>query len=214
MDTIPGSQFPVSALEASPRLAAVSVLETDQVRAQRIHKSPGGPLMGWLLDTCNARGGNMQKMAKELGVTPGYIKQLCNGVRRTQDISAEFCKACSRYLVTPRIAVMVVAGVISLEDFIHPEETEKAAVERAMRHIANDPQMALAVPENLDALPFEAKRALALMYVETSTQDVFGLRQLPALVHWLKVAVREHGDARYVACRGAEGTSRKRTIPT
>ena len=172
MHTIPVSRSPVSPIDGISQRPVVPTSETEQARADRLHRALGGPLMGWLLDTCGTRGSTEQQMAKQLGVTPGYIRQLCNGARRTQDISSEFCGACSRYLVAPRIAVMVVAGMVTLADFIHPPETEEAAVERAMRHIADDPQMKLAVPQDFDTLPFEAKKAMALMYVETSSQDV------------------------------------------
>ena len=185
----------------------VSKNESKAERVDRIYRESGGPLMGWLFDECRIRGSELQDLARELNVTTGYLSQLRNGIKKTQDLSHEMCVACARYLHVPAIAVKVVAGVIRMRDFLHPSESEEHAVERAIRHIMGDPQIKKAVPANLAALPFEAKKAIALMYVEVSSQDIFHLQNLPSIVHWLQRAAVGHDESEYAAIAGHRDTS-------
>ena len=181
--------------------------ESKSERVDRLYQEKGGPLMGWLFDECQLRGFDIQDLAQELSVTTGFLNQLRNGIRKTKDLSHEMCVSCARYLHVPAIVVKLVAGVIRLSDFLHPNESEEHAVERAIRHIIQDPQIKKAVPANLAALPFEAKKTIALMYTEVSSQDIFRLKDLPSIVHWLQRAAIGHDEAEYAAIAGHRDTS-------
>lgn len=167
-------------------------VESDFDRVERLYKSPGGVLIGWLEDDANMRGHDFKEMAEALGVTMGYMLQLQRGIRRVQDITHEFCAACATYLGVPTIAVKIVAGVVRTTDFLNPAQTEEEVIERAIRKMQDDPVIRQAVPMDLTAMPLDAKKALVLMYTETSTQDVLGLSELPAIVHWCQKAAALH----------------------
>lgn len=208
MHTIPG----LSVQSSGSKVQQVATMhsspaELKSERVERLYRDKGGPLMGWLFDECRIRGSELQDLARELSVTTGYLNQLRNGLRKTQDLSHEMCVSCARYLHVPAIAVKLVAGVIRMSDFLHPSESEEHAVERAIRHIMNDPQIKKAVPANLAALPFEAKKAVALMYVEVSSQDIFQLKNLPSIVHWLQRAAVGHDENEFAAVTGHRDTS-------
>ena len=146
--------------------------ESDFDRVERLYKSPGGVLIGWLEDDAQKQGHDFREMAEALGVTMGYILQLRSGIRRVQDITHDFCASCAKYLGVPTIAVKVLAGVVRLTDFLNPAQTEEESIERAIRKMQDDPVIRQAVPMDLSSLSLEAKKAIVLLYTETSMQDV------------------------------------------
>ena len=173
--------------------------ESKQERVERLYKSPGGPLMGLLLDEACKRDEMVVVLTSKLGVTYGYINQLRNGIRKVENISQEFSEACARYLNFPTIVVKLLAGSIRLTDFLHRQETEEAAVDRAIRQIQDDPKIRQAMPADLKSLPFEAKKAIALMYSEVSSNDIFGTFELPNILFWLQRAAVTHDKNEYFA---------------
>jgi transcriptional regulator with XRE-family HTH domain len=87
-------------------------------RWRRLYRAPGGPLMGWLLDAAAERGMELPALAQELGVTVGYLAQLHCGMRETANISREFAAVCGVFLAVPAVVVLVVAGHLTLVDFV------------------------------------------------------------------------------------------------
>lgn len=168
--------------------------ETAQQRLMRLYAADGGPLLGWLLDECNLRGQTQKEMAEQLGVTLSYIYQLRSGTRRTAHISQEMARACARYLGVPPIVVKVLAGSLPMSDFVWPAQTEEAAIDRALQGMRTDPIARTLMPTNAKSLPLEAKRALVLMYSESSRQDVLGVRYLPQVLQSLQRAAVIHDD--------------------
>lgn len=205
MHTIPGLSVQTSNGASPMAFTPALPNESRSERVDRLYKD--GPILSWLVDECRIRGSVIEDLARELSVTTGYLHQLRNGSRKTEDLSHEMCVSFARYLQVPAIVVKLVAGVIRMSDFLHPNESEEKAVERAIRHIMNDPQIKKAVPANLAALPFEAKKAIALMYVEVSSQDIFHLKNLPSMVHWLQRAAVGHDESEFAAMTGHRDTS-------
>ena len=168
--------------------------ETPEQRLMRLYASEGGPLIGWLLDESRRRGQSLVEMAAELKVTYGYIHQLRSGLRRTSHLSQEVINSCSRYLGVPPVVVKVVSGALPVSDFVWPTQSEQEAVDRALNAMKGDPIARTFMPTDLSMMPAEAKRALVLMYAESSGQDVFGVRRLPDVLQWLQRAAIVHDD--------------------
>jgi len=101
--------------------------------------------LGWMFDEARKRAMPLNEMAAALGVTYGYINQLMNSVRKTEDMSHDFCVKVARWLGVPTISVKIVAGVVRLSDFLQPAESEESAIERAIDHIQGDPIIRQAV---------------------------------------------------------------------
>ena len=181
--------------------------ETAGERVTRFCRSEGGALVGWLLDDARRRQQEYQDMARELGVTYGYINQLRTGIRMAENISHEFAVACGRYLGVPAIVVKLISGSIRISDFGFPYESEEQVLDRALRAIQADPQLRSALPGELMALPLEAKKMMVMMYAETSSQDVFGLHELPEMLRWLQRAAVNHCENEYEAMAGHRDTS-------
>lgn len=209
MQTIPGSK--VSAPNRSTKQFKLSdvpaACESKAERVERIYKSPGGPVLGWLLDEAYKRGDTLNKMAAEIGVTYGYINQLRSGIRSTEHLSQGVCDGMARYLGTCTIVVKLLANQIKLSDFLWRPETEEAAIDRAVREIQDDPKIRQAIPFDLQSLPLDAKRTLVVMYSEVTSHDPFDTRQLPNILFWLQRAAVTHDENEFEAKAGHRDTS-------
>lgn len=168
------------------------VKETAQERVERLYAEDGGPLLGWLIDEAQLRGQLLNEMASALGVTYGYINQLRNGIRKVSNISNEFARSCANYLGVPTVVVKLVSGSISLSDFAWPALDEEMVVERAFQRMLTDPNVRPSLPRHAQKLPVAAKRAMVMMYADITGVDLFGVRQLPDIVHWLQRAAIVH----------------------
>ena len=176
--------------------------ESREERVSRLYASPGGPLIGWLLDECRRRGQEYQQMAACLGVTYGYISQLRKGLRQTRQISDDFAVSCAHYLGVPPVVVKMVAGRIPLSDFVTPHESEEDALDRAMAQMLDDSVTRRTLPADMRELSLSAKRALVALYVESSGRDVLGMHELPEMVRWLQQAVLIHDKSEAEVKRG------------
>jgi transcriptional regulator with XRE-family HTH domain len=166
--------------------------ETAQERVARLYRSPGGPLMGWLLDEAHSRNMSQNDMALSLGVTVGYVNQLRTGVRKTENVGQEFAEAASRYLGVPTIVVKLLAGHIKVSDFARKHESQEQVVERALRQVQKDLQTRMSTTVDLSSLPFEAKQAIVLLHSEVSGYDYLNTQELPHIVYSLTKAMMVH----------------------
>lgn len=163
-------------------------------RVDRCYRDRGGPLLGWLADEARSRGQGVNDMALELGVTGGYIHQLRGGHRHVHHISDGFARACARYLGVPAIVIKLLSGRVSVSDFLSPLTDSTTQLDRAWRRMLADPSVRERLPVDLDSLSDEARKALVLMYVEVSQQDLVGVRQLPMLLAYLQRAAVVHDE--------------------
>jgi transcriptional regulator with XRE-family HTH domain len=182
-------------------------LETAAERVVRLCGSEGGALTGWLSDEARRRHQEPQEMARQVGVTCGYISQLRQGIRRPEDISHDFAVSCARYLGVPAIVVKLVSGSIRISDFAFPGESEEQLIDRAVRAMQDDPQLRACLPGEMIRLPLEVKKMLVAMYAQTSAQDVFGLHELPETVRWLQRAAVLHVENELEAVAGHRDSS-------
>lgn len=178
--------------QAGAEVAATA--ETPEQRMLRLYAAEGGPLLGWLFEECDRRGQTRRDMAEELGVTYSYIYQLRCGVRQTRHLSPEVASACAKYLGVPPVVVKLLAGVIPMSDFVWPSQSEQEVLDRALDTMKRDPVARTLLPSDVQSLPMPAKRSLVLMYMESSRQDVLGVRHLPDVLHWLQRAAVIHDE--------------------
>lgn len=106
---------------------ARSAQENPSERWKRIYRTTGGPLVAWLLDEAVAQQMDASALARELGVTTGYLAQLHSGVRDPANISREFAAACGVFLGVPAVVVQVVAGHLTLLDFVCATDLDRWA---------------------------------------------------------------------------------------
>lgn len=181
--------------------------ETAAERVVRLCGSEGGALTGWLCDEAHRRNQELQEMARQVGVTYGYISQLRHGIRLTENISHDFSVSCARYLGVPAIVVKLVSGSIRISDFAFPGQSEEQLIDRAVRAMQDNPQLRASLPRETMRLPLEVKKVLVAMYAETSGQDVYGLQELPETVRWLQRAAVLHVENEFEAMAGHRDTA-------
>lgn len=116
--------------------------ETATQRWQRLYRTEGGPLMAWLLDEAVAQKMDLQMLARELGVTTGYLSQLHCGQRSTADISHRFAAACGVFLKVPCVVVQVVAGRLTLLDFVCASDLDRWIEEIGIKEEGTPAQLA------------------------------------------------------------------------
>lgn len=135
---------------------------------------PGGLLLAALIRCANERRQQLSDLARELGVTYGYLSQLRTGLRPTNQVSDDFALSCCHYLGVPRMTVLMLAGRIAPEDAFESQEVLAAQIPRAMAFVCDDPDWGpLVPPEIRDSSP-EAHFLVVRLYEEAT-----GKRLLP-----------------------------------
>ena len=202
-----GKKFAVVNSMVARQGTAAEMPESAQERVSRLYKAEGGALIAWLQDEARRRQIDMQAMAREIGVTYGYINQLRTGFRKTSQISHDFAASCAEFLGVPTVVVLVLSGFLTMSDFAVRAEPEEVMLDRAMRFVQDDPVVRSSIPVDLSRLSTDAKRAVALMYAEVSGKDVFQTHRLPEMVRWLQRAALEHDENSFAAVAGHRDTS-------
>lgn len=163
--------------------------ESNEQRVQRLYKSEGGPLLGWLEDEAQNRGQTLQEMSSELGVTYGYIAQLRSGKRSQQTISKNFAASCARYLGIPTVVVLLLSGFLTLRDFASQDMDEEAQLNRELRKMMKDPQLMLVLGAvDLLSLSVDSKRMLVSLCGELLGHDYMAGPLIPRMVGHLQRA--------------------------
>lgn len=181
--------------------------ETREQRVKRLFVTGGGPLMGWLLDECRIRGLAVQALAVELGVTYGYINQLRNGIREVTQVGPRFAQRAARFLGVPTVVVKLIAGQLTMSDFIPPQQSEEEFVERALCRMMEDPKAGMFVSLDILAAELAVKKDFLSLYAEVSGDDIYNMKELPDMLRWLQRATFEHSENVLAAERGQEGKS-------
>lgn len=124
--------------EARQGECAVGAHDRASDRWKRLYGTPGGPLMGWLLEEAENRGMDLAALATELRVTVGYLAQLRSGIRDCANISREFAAVCAVFLGVPTVVVLIVGGHLKLVDFVCATDFDHW-VEGTVGHESGDP---------------------------------------------------------------------------
>jgi transcriptional regulator with XRE-family HTH domain len=145
---------------------------------------PGGLLLAALIRCANERRQQLNDMSRELGVTYGYINQLRNGLRQTNQISDDFALACARYLGVPRLTVLMLSGRITPEDAFESEEVVASELPRALAYLCEDPEWGPLVPPEVRTGSYRTQFLVVRLYEETT-----GKRLLPERLNARTLAV-------------------------
>ncbi len=132
---------------------------------------PGGLLFAALLQCANERRLLLNQLAAELGVSYGYINQLRNGIRNVLHISSEFTTACARFLVVPRLNILILAGIVTFSDLYESDELMASEISKAMMFIYQDIEWGSMITPELRNINLESKFVLVKLY-ESATGKV------------------------------------------
>ena len=185
----------MSNTKARNNLTGTASAESNEQRVQRLYKSEGGPLLGWLEDEAQKRGQTLQEKSAELGVTYGYIAQLRSGKRSQQTISKNFAASCARYLGIPTVVVLLLSGFLTLRDFASQDMDEEAQLNRELRKMMKDPQLMLVLGAvDLLSLSVDSKRMLVSLCGELLGHDYMAGPSIPRMVGHLQRAAVVHNE--------------------
>lgn len=147
-------------------------------------------LIDWLYQAAARRNETRSEMARQLGVTYGYLNQLATGMRAVENITADFARSAARYLDIPAVAVMVAAGRIRMEDFLLPEQsrTPTRQLAEGLQRIAADPLVGALLPDEAWDVPDSVKGLLIALYEDATKRELFPPRQLPMILQGLQDA--------------------------
>lgn len=134
----------------------------EQVKSKPTKES--GTLLSWLMLASSERGMTTVELAKELGVTFGYLVQLRDGIRSEAHISRAFAERCSEFLGLPMISILIAAGVVRRGDFYADAWDLSYRVDRAMAYMRSDHGSELVVPKSLDDAGLETKLLIIQLY--------------------------------------------------
>ena len=176
--------------------AAQSILSTTQKDMQSMPAEmpyQGPRLIQWLYKKAALNGHTKVVLARELGVTYGYIAQLSNGLREVHNISDQFARECAKYLGIPAVAVMLVSDKVTLLDFALPESSRKPVHQlmEGLQRISDDPLLGCLVPAEIWDAPDSVKALLIALYEDATQQEILPPRRLPALLQGLQEAALE-----------------------
>jgi len=134
--------------------------ESTSQRWKRLYSSEGGPLVAWLLDDAVTKKMALHMLARELGVTVGYLSQLHAGMRVSANISYEFAAACGVFLGVPSVVVQIIAGRLTLLDFVCASDLDRWVEQMGLEAVGASAQLACGArlgQEELWLLPHMAK---------------------------------------------------------
>ena len=163
---------------ASKSRRASSIAGTNE--AQDLSQMKGGALLMWLDRVALSRGHSRQDVARELGVTYGYLAQLRSGIREVANISDDFAYACSLYLKAPRITVLKAAGRITIEDYIDPS-AGTGLIDRALETMRADPDWGGFLPQDIFEGSYAVKRYVVMLYERATGKKLMTQTDLSAI---------------------------------
>lgn len=117
--------------------------------------------MALLFDEVTRRGMNQGELADELGVHYSYLSGLRTGANSVPRISADLIGKIAVFMGLPRIAVMLAAGQLTLEDFYYAPDVLSNYLVQALRAIQTDKVYGPITPPEI----FEASRPIQLLLI-------------------------------------------------
>ncbi len=134
-------------------------------------RKPGGMLMAALMGCAMERGHNLVQLARQVGVTPGYLTQLRCGMRSVKTISDKFARSCARYLGLSTTKILMLSGRLAPSDFYESQRTFAEEVAMAMLRICQDVRWAHVITPQLRIADPDTQHAVVRLY-EAATGTV------------------------------------------
>lgn len=123
---------------------------------------PGASLLALILDKANTQGLGPRELAQDaLGVSYGYFAALRSGDKEIPKIGDDLVARMAEFLGLPKVAVLLAAGQLKLEDFYHDTEAVHDHMQPALQFIQRDPEIGAYLPVSA----FVADPALQLFLI-------------------------------------------------
>lgn len=134
-------------------------------------------------------GHTRQELAREIGMTYGEFMTFVSGARQLTNLPGSNLRQMAHYLKVPTIAVWLLAGKLSANDFMMPEQDDGAVLLMdGIQRIAQDPMIGPLVPPEAFTAPDSVKALLCALYEDATTQELFPPKRLPLLLQGVQDA--------------------------
>jgi len=146
-------------------------MSKENMKARRLNpplvKRDDEPLMRILIAEATRRGETLAALAEHLGVSYERLAQWRRGEASTKTAHRTVHARAAEYLGIPVVVVLVLAGIVSTEDFIWPgADLLEVRLQRELEMMRQDPLVAAFVPASLAAAPPELKIFVVWLYRE------------------------------------------------
>lgn len=188
-------QPPQTAHASAPAPRNPPTTKTGEMRRRSVAaaslKADDPALIRVLVKEASRRGHQLQQMANALGCTYGYISQLRGGYRKTEHIGQDFAEKAAHYLGVPPAIVKVLAGRVTMSDFLWPQRDPEQDIADCIAALRDDPVMGCYVPRELNDAAPEVQRFVWQLYIECAERHPTPSRALPRMLHYLQRAALE-----------------------
>jgi hypothetical protein len=153
-------------------------------------------LIQWLFKKAEQRGHSRHELARFLGITYGELMTYATCAREIVGLKTPSVRTIAHYLELPPAAIWLLAGKLSVTDFLMPEPS-RAPVHQlieGVQRIASDPIVGPLVPPEVFDVPDSVKALLCALYEDATTQELFPPTRLPMLLQGLQDAAIAIGD--------------------
>lgn len=129
-------------------------------------KFVGRPLCTLLLAKMQLDELSVAQLAKRFSIGRSYLSQLLRGTKPLAAVSSDFLKDCAVYLGIPVVFAHVLAGRLTLDDFLVTSADPVQALDGAIQVIAGSGVAAATAvdAEMLTAMPVPVKQLMVLLY--------------------------------------------------
>lgn len=145
-------------------------------------KTESAPLFAALFNRCYQLGHSINEMCDALGFSYPYFSQLRSG-RRTLKVDMSFTKSCANYLGVPRLTVLALARLITLEDLLEEPDELVVALPRAIEYISQDDKWGYLITESVRCTSIESQYLIVRLYEQHS-----GVALLPKEIDPIRLA--------------------------
>ncbi|MHB1666169.1 helix-turn-helix domain-containing protein [Thiomonas sp.] len=132
----------------------------------------GCTLLAWLIEAANERGLQLKEMAEAIGVTYGYIHQLRTGIKPIPGLSEKVIDGCAKFLGVPRLAILVAADIVRVDDFYLEPDSLSVYLEPALHLMQRDPEWGAFVHPSVFRAEPKVQHLLILLYEEATNRKL------------------------------------------
>ncbi|CAM5496907.1 hypothetical protein AFAE65S_03695 [Alcaligenes phenolicus] len=138
-------------------------------------KPKGQHLRLALRATMRQRAESVSGVAKQVGISQSYLSQLINGDKPMEHVSDQHLRRLAAYLGMPPIAGFVLAGRLSVSDFLESVPPVEQRLDQALKAVLASSTAAEAQVSEADvgALPVSVKMWIVLLHQRAERIDLF-----------------------------------------
>ena len=148
---------------------------TTKLGKRRVRKKPittekpevEQPLLRSLIAEANRRGDTIEQLARALGVSYGRLAQWRRNESAIAGAQVSVHESAARYLGVPTVIILVLAGVVTLGQFVWPQRGGVSErVGRELARLRRDPLLGPFVPAELGSSAPEVQLFVAFLFHE------------------------------------------------